>query len=66
MRRDRLAPFLRAVRRAVLARRRPLAALLTAGAVAAGLHAAAEPPPATVEVAVAARDLPAGTVLAPG
>ncbi len=34
--------------------------------MATGLHAAAAPPPATVDVAVAARDLPAGTVLAPG
>lgn len=66
MRRDRLSSPLRAVRRAVLARRRLLAALLTAVAVAAGLHAAAAPPPATVAVAVAARDLPAGTLLAPG
>ena len=66
MRRDRLAPSLRAVRRAVLARRRLLAALLTAVAVAAGLHAVAAPPPVAVDVSVAARDLPAGTVLAPG
>jgi Flp pilus assembly protein CpaB len=47
----------------VLRRRRLLAALLTAVAVAAGLHAVAAPPPATVRVAVAARDLPAGSVL---
>lgn len=52
------------VRRAVLARRRLLAALLAGVAVAAGLQAAAAPPPATVPVRVAARDLPAGTVLA--
>lgn len=63
---DRLVAPVRAVRRAVLARRRPLAALLSAVAVAAGIHAATAPPPATVEVAVAARDLAAGTVLAPG
>jgi Flp pilus assembly protein CpaB len=59
----RLAALLRPVRRAVLARRRPLAALLTAVAVAAGLHAAAAPPPAEVPVTVAARDLPSGAVL---
>ena len=53
----------RAVRRQVLARRRLLAALCTAGAVAAGLHAVAGPPPATVAVRTAAHDLPAGTVL---
>jgi Flp pilus assembly protein CpaB len=47
----------------VLARRRLLAALLTAVAVAAGIHAAASPPPSAVPVSVAARDLPAGTVL---
>jgi Flp pilus assembly protein CpaB len=47
----------------VLARRRLLAALCTAGAVAAGLHAVAAPPPATVMVRTAAHNLPAGTVL---
>ncbi|MGZ4486615.1 MAG: SAF domain-containing protein [Nocardioides sp.] len=51
------------VRRAVLRRRRPLAALLAAVAVATGLHATLAPPPARVAVAVAARDLPAGAVL---
>lgn len=51
------------VRRAVLRRRRPLAALLMAVAVAAGLHAIAAPPPSTVAVLVAARDLPAGAEL---
>lgn len=56
----------RAVRRAVLRRRRPLAAALTALAAAAGLQAVTAPPPATVTVAVAARDLPAGAVLGPG
>lgn len=66
MRRDRLVSPLRSVRRAVLARRRPLAALLTAVAVATGIHAAAAPPPPSVDVVVAARDLTAGTVLAPG
>jgi Flp pilus assembly protein CpaB len=47
----------------VLRRRRPLAALLTAVAVAAGVHAAAGPAPASVPVVVAARDLPAGASL---
>jgi Flp pilus assembly protein CpaB len=61
--RDRLADLRRTVRRTLLARRRLLAALLTAAAVAAGLHATAAEPPARVAVLVAARDLPAGTVL---
>lgn len=61
--RSRAQQVRRAVRRAVLARRRLLAALFTAGAVAAGLHAVAGPPPPTVVVTTAARDLPAGTVL---
>ncbi|MCD4526860.1 SAF domain-containing protein [Nocardioides sp. cx-173] len=61
--RARLGDGLRQARRAVLRRRRPLAALLVAVAVAAGLHAATAPPPATVEVPVAAHDLAAGTVL---
>lgn len=59
----RLAAVLRPVRRAVLARRRLLAAALTAVAVAAGIHAVAAPPPSAVPVPVAARDLPAGAVL---
>lgn len=59
----RVAAVLRPVRRAVLARRRALAALLTAVAVAAGLHVAGSPPPAEVPVTVAARDLPSGAVL---
>jgi Flp pilus assembly protein CpaB len=50
----------------VLARRRLLAALLTAGAVAAGLHSAVGPPPPAVALTTAARDLPAGTVLGSG
>lgn len=53
----------RSLRRAVLRRRRLLAATLVALAVGAGLRAVAAPPPATVEVSVAAADLPAGTVL---
>jgi Flp pilus assembly protein CpaB len=63
---DRATRALRSVRRAVLSRRRLLAAVLTAIAVATGIQAASAPPPATVAVSVAARDLPAGTVLAPG
>ena len=64
--RDRLTRALRPVRRAVLRRRRLLAAVLTAVAVASGLHAAVAPPPARVGVPVAARDLPAGVVLSAG
>lgn len=57
--RDRLT----AVRRAFLRRRRLLAVLCTAGAVAAGLRATAPPAAPTDRVLVAARDLPAGAVL---
>jgi len=64
MLRDRLTRPLRAVRRAVLVRRRLLAAVLAGVAVASGLHAAAAPPPPSVRVLTAARDLPAGTLLA--
>jgi Flp pilus assembly protein CpaB len=53
------------VRRALLRRRRPLAALLVAVAVLAGLQATAGPPPPATRVLVAARDLPAGTTLGP-
>jgi Flp pilus assembly protein CpaB len=60
----RLADRLRPLRRAVLRRRRLIAALLTGVAVAAGLHVAAGPAPATVPVLVAARDLPAGAQIA--
>lgn len=60
--RDRL-PLARTLRRVVLARRRPLAAVLAAVAVATGLHAARAEPPARAQVLVAARDLPAGEVL---
>jgi hypothetical protein len=59
----RLVTRLRPVRRAVLRRRRLIAALLTGIAVAAGVHAAAGPAPATVPVLVAARDLPAGALI---
>jgi Flp pilus assembly protein CpaB len=64
--RDRLRRLLASVRRAVLRRRRVLAAVLTAVAVAAGLHSVTAPPPPRTDVLVAARDLPGGTVLAPG
>jgi Flp pilus assembly protein CpaB len=63
--RDRLSRLFKPVRRAVLRRRRPLAALLTAVAVGTGIHAVAAPPPPLVEVPVAAHDLPAGMVLGP-
>jgi Flp pilus assembly protein CpaB len=63
---ERLRRLARSVRRAVLRRRRPLAAALTAVAVAAGLHSVAAPPPARVDVLVAARDLPSGVVLGQG
>ena len=64
---DRRARLRRAVRRTVLARRRPLAALCAGVAVLAGVHAArpAEPEP-TVAVPVAAHDLDSGTVLSAG
>lgn len=62
----RIRAFASAVRRGVLARRRLLAALLAAVAVFAGLRAVTEPPPASVPVTVAARDLPAGSLLAAG
>ncbi len=62
----RVADRWRSLRRAVLRRRRPLAALLTATAVAAGLHAVAGPEPPTVPVLVAARDLPAGAEIGEG
>jgi Flp pilus assembly protein CpaB len=53
----------RTVRRVVLSRRRPFAALCAAGAVLAALHAVRPSPGPTVTVDVAARDLPSGTVL---
>lgn len=61
----RLRRVVHGVRRAVLARRRLLAALLTAVAVTAGLHAASAPAPPTVAVTVAAHDLPGGVVVGP-
>jgi Flp pilus assembly protein CpaB len=54
---------LRRVRRAVLARRRLLAALFAGLAVAAGVQAATAAPPPAVGVLTAARDLPAGAVV---
>lgn len=60
---SRLGSALRRLRRRVLAHRRLLAFLLTVAAVAIGLAAARPAPPPTVTMAVAARDLPAGTVL---
>jgi hypothetical protein len=57
---------LHSLRRAVLARRRPLAAMLVALAVLAGLRTTVGPGPPTVEVSVAARDLPAGERLTAG
>ncbi|MEZ0578006.1 SAF domain-containing protein [Nocardioides sp. MH1] len=64
--RDHLRDRLTTVRRAVLRRRRLLAVLCVAGAVAAGLRATAPPAAPTVELVVAARDLPAGQVLGTG
>lgn len=61
--RERLTRIFRPVRRAVLARRRLLAAALTAVAVGAGVQAAAAPPPETIPVLVAARDLPSGVMI---
>lgn len=53
----------RTLRRRVLSRRRPLAALCAAVAVLVGLRVGAAPPPPSVPVPVAARDLPAGSVV---
>ena len=61
--RVRLLDRLTSVRRAVLRRRRLLAVLCAIGAAAAGLRATAPPAAPTVEVLVAARDLPAGAEL---
>ena len=62
----RLRGAARRVRRAVLRRRRLLAALCALVAVWAGLQAIAAPAPQRVPVTVAAHDLGAGTVLRPG
>src|SRR6476661_8890051 len=63
--RDRLTSLHRSVRRAVLTRRRLLAGVLAAVAVASGVRAATAEAPPAVAVLVAAHDLPAGTVLGP-
>ena len=60
-----LRPFRRAHRR-VLLHRRPLAALTAGGAVLAALQATSPPPPETVEVWTAQRDLASGTVVRRG
>jgi Flp pilus assembly protein CpaB len=56
----------RLLARAVLARRRPLAAVCAAVAVTAALRAQAAPAPARVEVVTAAHDVAAGVALRPG
>ena len=58
-----LTRTVRRLRRAVLARRRLLAALLAALAVLSAVRAAAEPAVPTGPVVVAARDLPGGTTV---
>jgi Flp pilus assembly protein CpaB len=63
---DRRARLRRAVRRTVLARRRPLAALCAGIAVLAGVQAVRPGEGATVAVPVAAHDLDSGTVLSAG
>ncbi|HET8718925.1 MAG TPA: RcpC/CpaB family pilus assembly protein [Nocardioidaceae bacterium] len=60
---NRVSSSLSRVRRAVLARRRLLAGVLVAVAVAAGLQAASAPPPRRVPVLVAAHDVAGGVVL---
>jgi Flp pilus assembly protein CpaB len=56
----------RRLRRAVLARRRALAALLAGLAVLVGVRAYAAPPAPTVEVLTAARDIAPGATVVPG
>lgn len=56
----------RAVRHRLLQRRRLIAAVLAGAAALAGLRAVAPPPPDTVDVLVARRDLPAGARLESG
>ena len=60
-----LRPLVR-LRRRVLLHRRPLAALTAGAAVLAALQATSPPPPRTVPVWAAQRDLPSGSVLGPG
>ena len=62
----RLLHTFRRTHRRVLLHRRPLAALTAGGAVLAGLQVASPPPPETVAVWAARRDLPSGTRLAEG
>ncbi len=57
---------LRRLRRSVLARRRPLAALCAGVAVLAALHALAAPPPPLTPIVTARTDLPAGAVVRAG
>jgi Flp pilus assembly protein CpaB len=61
----RLTLALRRLRRSVLARRRPLAALCAAVAVTAALRANAAPTEPRTAVLTAAHDLPAGVVVGP-
>jgi len=61
--REQLRRRWRPVRRAVLSRRRPLAAVLAGLAVAAALHDVRPPPPDVRPVPTVARDLPAGATL---
>ena len=61
---QRVLARLRLVRRAVLSRRRPLAALCAALAVLAAVQAARAPSTPTVTVLVAREDLPGGQALA--
>ncbi len=58
-----LTRILRRTRRAILARRRLLAALCAATAVAAGLQATRAPAPPTTTVLTAAHDVPAGATV---
>jgi Flp pilus assembly protein CpaB len=61
--REQLRRRWRPVRRAVLSRRRSLAAVLAGVAVVAALHEVRPPPPDVEPVPTVARDLPAGTTL---
>jgi Flp pilus assembly protein CpaB len=63
---QRRARLRRTLRRVVLSRRRPLAALCAAIAVAGVVQVVRPGAPATVAVTVAAHDLASGTVLSPG
>jgi Flp pilus assembly protein CpaB len=63
---DRIARVARRLRRTVLARRRLLAALSAAAAVAVGLQAVQAPAPATTAVLTASHDLDGGSVVRAG